>query len=71
MYKITEQVKQLCSLDVLGLADKPKNDQGIVYQEFKEQLQRNEGQPPWKANHPELPKKITATCQTARARWEL
>ena len=80
---VSTDYEQLCSLDVLGLADKPENDQETVYQEFKEQLQRNEAgwyetKLPLKANHPELPtneseqpKKITATCQTARARWEL
>ena len=52
--------EQLCSLDVLGLADSHKSDQLEVYEEFKEQL---EGSPagwyetklPWKANHPTLP----------------
>ena len=33
--------EQLCKLDVLGLEDKPENDQGQVYSEFKEQLVRN------------------------------
>ena len=33
--------KQLCSLDVLGLEGTPENDQGVFYQEFKEQLTRN------------------------------
>ena len=57
---VSTDYEQLCSLDVLGLADKPENDQGTVYQEFKEQLQRNkagwyETKLPWKANHPERP----------------
>ena len=57
---VSTDYEQLCSLDVLGLADKPENNQGTVYQEFKEQLQRNEAgwyetKLPWKANHPELP----------------
>jgi hypothetical protein len=39
---VATDYEQLCSLDVLGLADKPENDQETVYQEFKEQLQRNE-----------------------------
>jgi len=30
--------EQLCSLDVLGLADKPAGDQQAVYSEFREQL---------------------------------
>ncbi len=57
---VATDYEQLCSLDVLGLADKPENDQETVYQEFKEQLQRNEAgwyesKLPWKANHPALP----------------
>ena len=52
--------EQLCALDVLGLADAPENDQQTVYQEFKEQLERNqagwyETKLPWKRNHPPLP----------------
>lgn len=51
---------QLCSLDVLGIEDKPEGDQMSVYQEFKEQLiQREDGRYetslPWKAAHPPLP----------------
>ncbi len=34
--------EQLCSLDVLGLKDAGIDDQATVYQEFKEQLTRNE-----------------------------
>ena len=36
----TSQVdnEKLCRLDVLGLEDTPINDQGHVYEEFKEQL---------------------------------
>ena len=34
--------EQLCSLDVLGLEDRPEADQGNVYGEFVEQLHRNE-----------------------------
>ncbi len=30
--------EQLCSLDVLGLEDKPEGDQQAVYSEFQEQL---------------------------------
>ena len=52
--------EQLCSLDVLGLADTHENDQLEVYEEFKEQLERSpagwyETKLPWKANHPTLP----------------
>ena len=52
--------EQLCSLDVLGLADSHKNDQLEVYEEFKEQLERSpagwyETKLPWKVNHPALP----------------
>ena len=52
--------EQLCALDVLGLEDAPENDQGVVYQEFKEQLTRNEAgwyeaNLPWKGIHPSLP----------------
>ena len=56
----TEDYMQLCSLDVLGLEDKPEGDQGTVYEEFKEQLtQGSDGKYqtslPWKAGHPALP----------------
>ena len=34
--------EQLCSLDVLGLEDRPETDQGNVYGEFVEQLHRSE-----------------------------
>jgi hypothetical protein len=52
--------EQLCALDVLGLADSHENDQQEVYEEFKEQLERNdagwyETKLPWKGNHPTLP----------------
>jgi small-conductance mechanosensitive channel len=45
---------------VLGLADSHENDQQEVYEEFKEQLERNdagwyETKLPWKGNHPTLP----------------
>ena len=51
---------QLCSLDVLGVEDRPEGDQQSVYEEFKEQLvQREDGRYetslPWKATHPALP----------------
>lgn len=50
--------EQLCSLDVLGLADTQENDQ--LYEEFKGQLERSqagwyETKLPWKANHLTLP----------------
>ena len=56
----TTDCEQLCALDVLGLADSNENDQQMVYQEFEEQLQRNEAgwyesKLPWKGNHPPLP----------------
>ena len=52
--------EQLCSLDVLGLADSHKSDQFEVYEEFKEQLERSpagwyEKKKAWKTNHPMLP----------------
>ena len=52
--------EELCKLDVLGLADSPLGDQGVVYEEFKEQLRRSkkgwyETGLPWKGNHPTLP----------------
>ena len=33
--------EELCRLDVLGLEDSPTGDQGVVYEEFKEQLWRS------------------------------
>ena len=58
--------EQLCSLDVLGLADSHKNDQFEVYEEFKEQLERSpagwyETRLPWKVNHPTLPTNETGS----------
>ena len=52
--------EQLCRLDVLGLADKPQDDQSEVYSEFKEQLHRDqsgwyETGLPWKGGHPPIP----------------
>ena len=52
--------EQLCALDVLGLSDVHVDDQRMVYEEFKEQLERNpagwyETKLPWKANQPDLP----------------
>ena len=37
----TADCESLCALDVLGLVDTPKGDQGDVYDEFKEQLSRS------------------------------
>ena len=50
----------LCRLDVLGLEDRPVGDQCLVYEEFKEQLERShegwyETSLLWKDNHPPLP----------------
>ena len=52
--------EQLCSLDVLGLGDKPAGDQQAVYSEFQEQLVRHpegwyETGLLWKAGHTSLP----------------
>ena len=52
--------EEFCKLDVLGLADSPSGDKGVVYDEFKEKLRRNEEGwyetgLPWKGNHPPLP----------------
>jgi hypothetical protein len=53
--------EQLCALDVLGLTDSPAGDQDVVYQEFREQLKRNDDEGwyetrlPWKGDHPPLP----------------
>eukprot|EP00112_Aurelia_sp_Birch-Aquarium-sp1_P000365 Seg1032.2 transcript_id=Seg1032.2/GoldUCD/mRNA.D3Y31 product="hypothetical protein" protein_id=Seg1032.2/GoldUCD/D3Y31 len=61
---------QLCSLDVLGVEERPEGDQQSVYEEFKEQLvQREDGRYetslPWKAAHPALPTNETV----AKARF--
>ncbi|XP_022781218.1 uncharacterized protein LOC111322405 [Stylophora pistillata] len=52
--------EQLCALDALGLADTYEKDQQAVYDEFKEQLERNpagwyQTRLPWKGTHPTLP----------------
>ena len=52
--------KELCRLDVLGLADAPMHDQETMYSEFKEQLKRDpegwyETGLPWRGNHQSLP----------------
>ena len=51
---------ELCKLDVLGIKDKNESRNDEVYQEFKEQLGRNETgcyetSLLWKANSPKLP----------------
>ena len=52
---------RLCAVDVLGLADSPSCDQGVVYEELREQLSRHpvegwyETSLIWKGNHPPLP----------------
>jgi len=61
--------EQLCALDVLGLANTHENDLQAVYEEFKEQLERNpagwyETKLPWKGNHPTLP-----TNEAGRDTW--
>ena len=58
--------KQLCTLDVLGLADTLENDQLMVFEEFKEQLEQSpEGwyqtDLPWKENHAPLPTNETGS----------
>jgi hypothetical protein len=56
----TIDYEQLCALDVLGLPDRNENDQKTVYEEFEEQLSRDqagwyETSLTWKGNHPPLP----------------
>ena len=60
--------EQLCRLDVLGLVDRPENDQETVYAEFREQLVRSEEGwyetgLPWKGNHPTLLNNKTGSLQ--------
>ena len=52
--------EELCKLDLLGLADLPAGDQGVIYDEFNEQLRRSEEgwyetRLPWTGDHPPLP----------------
>ena len=52
--------EQLCRMDVLGLADTPSGDEGVVHTEFLEGLRQDpEGwydtSLPWKGGHPPLP----------------
>ena len=56
----TIDYEQLCALDVLGLPERNENDQKTVYEEFEEQLSRDqagwyETSLTWKGNHPPLP----------------
>jgi hypothetical protein len=51
--------ENLCRLDVLGIADSGESDHEMVYQDFKEQLQRSpdgwyEANLPWKPHHASL-----------------
>ena len=39
---VNQDYDRLCRLDVLGIEDKPEGDQNIIYEEFKEQLTRDE-----------------------------
>ena len=60
--------EELCSLDVLGLEDKPAGDQRAVYREFQEQLVRHqegwyETGLLWKAGHPSLPNNRNGSLQ--------
>ena len=55
-----EDYMELCSLDVLGLKDRPEGDLTTVLEEFNEQLTRREYVKyetalPWKVIHPKLP----------------
>ena len=55
-----EDYMEFCSLDVLGLKDRPEGDQTTVLEEFNEQLTRREDGKyetalPWKATHQKLP----------------
>lgn len=60
--------EELCRLDVLGLSDTAEHDQGEVYKEFREQLQRSrdgwyETGLPWKGNDPPLPTNVKGSLQ--------
>ena len=66
-----EDYMGLCSLDVLGLKDRPEGDQTTVLEEFKEQLTwREDGKYetalPWQASHPKLPTNLNV----ARPRFQ-
>ena len=60
--------EKLCRLDILGIEDSPTGDQGEVYKEFQEQLQRNsekwyETTLLWKGNHSPLPNKKSGSLR--------
>ena len=60
--------EKLCRLGVLGLEDRPENDQSTVHTEFKEQLLRAEEGwyetgLPWQGNHPKLPDNTQGSLQ--------
>ena len=66
-----EDYMELCSLDVLGLQDRPEGDQTTVFEEFKEQLTRRENGEyetalQWKASQPKLPTNLNV----ARPRFQ-
>ena len=68
---VSSDYEQLCTLDVLGLKDSATGDQGIVHEEFKEQLTRNPGgwyetSLPWKGNHPPLPNNKSGSLSRLR-----
>lgn len=45
----SEDNEELCKLDVLELANPPTGDQAVIYEEFKEQLQRSDER--WNTRH--------------------
>ena len=58
--------EQLCARDLLGFADTHENHQQAVYEEFKEQLERNpagwyQTRLPCKGTHPTLPTNETGS----------
>ena len=62
------EYKQLCRLNVLGIADHPEHDQTDVYTEFCEQLMRSDQRwyktgLPWRGNHPTLPSSKNGTLR--------
>ena len=60
--------EELCRLDILGLDDTKANDQSTVYDEFKEQLTRDQAGwyatgLPWRGNQPSLPNNQTGSLR--------
>ena len=59
VYKVSEsEYRELYSWDVLGLKDEAEHSQATVYDEFKENIVRNQNgrfevKLPWVPNHPE------------------